>query len=167
MQGSDNPPADNERLRAECDTLRHQLSQAQLHVPATGKLWLAVQVRFAPLQAVQPGDVIASIVPIDPETHQPLDLIVRLEVDEKHCGDLTLGQLVRISSNIHNHRLNGHAEACIERIEPWGEATPDGQRRYIVIAPVTEAPFPLALGSTVKAEVVVGRKVVYRIILEH
>jgi hypothetical protein len=166
-EGSGNQAADSDRLRARRDALRHQLSEAQIHVPATGKLWLAVQVRVAPLQAVQPGDVIATIVPVDPESRQPLDLIARLEVDEKHCGDLAPGQIVHLQSDMHNHRLHGQAEARVERIEPWGEPATDGQRRYTVIAPVTQAPFPLALGSTVKAEVVVGRKVVYRIILEH
>jgi hypothetical protein len=167
LEGSGNQGAGADRLRAERDTLRRQLSEAQFNVPSTHQLWLALQVRVAPLQAVQPGDVIATIVPIDPETRQPLDLIARLEVDEKHCGDLAPGQIVRLQSDMHNHRLHGQAQARIERIEPWGELAADGQRRYTVIAPITEAPFPLALGSTVKAEVVVGRKVVYRIILEH
>jgi hypothetical protein len=156
-----------EQARVEAELIRLRLSQATLRVPKAGSLWQAVQVRAAPLQAVQPGDVIASVVPIDSATHQPLDLVARLEVDEKHAGGLAPGQTVRLFSASHNHRLHGHAEARIERIEPWVEATPDGGRHYVVLAPVTDAPFPLPLGSNVKAEIVVGRKLVYRIILEH
>jgi hypothetical protein len=166
-QSSGNHGPEREQARAEAELLRQRLAQATLHVPETGKLWQAVQVRVAPLQAVQPGDLIASIVPVDPATHEPLDLVVRLEVDEKHAGGLAPGQTVRLFSALHAHRLHGHAEARIERIEPWAEATPEGGRRFVVHAPVTAAPFPLSLGSSVKAEIIVGHKVVYRIILEH
>lgn len=166
-QSSGNHVPEREQARAEAELLRQRLSQATVRVPESSKLWMAVQVRVASLQAVQPGDVIASIVPIDPSTHQPLDLIARLEVEEKHRADLAPGQSVRLFSTMYNHRLHGHVEARIERIEPWGEPAPDGGRRYTVVASITDAPFPLPLGSSVKAEIVVGRKVVYRIILEH
>jgi len=166
-QSSGNHGAEREQTRLEAEWLRQRLAQATLRVPPTGRLWQAVQVRVSPLQAVQPGDVIATVVPVDPVTHQPLDLVARLEVDEKHAGDLALGQSVRLASAAHNHRLHGRAEARVERIEPWADPTPDGSRRYTVIAPVIDAPFPLLLGSSVQAEIVVGRKVVYRIILEH
>ncbi|MFN3730536.1 MAG: VOC family protein, partial [Fimbriimonadaceae bacterium] len=58
-------------------------------------------------------------------------------------------------------------EAEIERIEPWPEATAHAPRCYRVWARITHAPFPLPLGSACDAEIVVGRKRVYRIILEH
>jgi hypothetical protein len=158
---------DGERLRGEADVLRRQLGEAVLRVPDSGQLWQVVQVRVAPAQAVLPGDIVARIVPLDPETRQPCDLIARLEIEEKHCADLTPGQLVRLASQVYDHRLHGHAQAWIERIEPWGEPGTDGVCRYMAIAPITDAKFPLPLGSTVKANVIVGRKVVYRIILEH
>jgi hypothetical protein len=165
-QSSGNHDPEREQARAHAGVLRYRVSQATLRVPESSKLWMAVQVHVAPLQAVQPGDVIASIVPLDLLTHQPLDLIARLEVDEKHCGDIAPGQRVRLYSGMYNHRIHGHAEAMVERLEPWGEATAEG-RRYIIHAPIVASPFPLALGSSVRAEMVVGRKVVYRIILEH
>lgn len=158
---------DGERLRAECEQLRRCLAESVLHVPDTGRLWLAAQVKAAPFQAVQPGDVIVTIVPLDPDTRRPRDLVARLEIEERHCGEVAPGQVVRLFSTMHDHRLHGHAEALVERIEPWGEPGPDRVRRFVVVAPVTDAPFPLALGSTFKAEVVLGRKVIYRIILEH
>jgi len=111
--------------------------------------------------------VIATIVPVDPVTHQPIHLIARLEVDEKHLGDVAPGEAVRMVSSMYNHRLHGRAEARIDRIEPWGEPTNDGGRRFIVHAPITDSPFALPLGSSERAEIVVGRKLVYRIILEH
>jgi len=164
---SGNHGPEREQLRAEAEVLRHRIEQATLRVPESAKLWQAVQVRVAPLQAVRAGDAIATIVPVDPVTHRPLDLLARLEIDEKHAGGLAPGQTVRLASATLNHRLHGRAEARIERIEPWAEPASDGTRRYYVVAPITEAPFDLPLGSSVQAEIVMGRKLVYRIILEH
>jgi hypothetical protein len=166
-QSSGNHEADRHTARAEAESLRQRLSQATLRVPESEDLWQAVQVRVAPLQAVQPGDLVATIVPVDAVTRQPLDLVARLEVDERHAGSLVPGQTVRLVSALHEHHLHGRAVARIERIEPWAEATAEGGRRYVVIASIVEAPFALPLGSSVTAEIVVGRKLVYRIILEH
>lgn len=149
-----------------CGTDGRFQPESVLRVPSSGDLWLVVQVRVAPLQAVQAGDLLATLVPIDPETHQPADLIARLDLAEKHAGDVAAGQHVRLYSTMHNHRLHGNAEARVERLEPAADVGDDGQRRFIALAPVTHAPFSLPLGSTFKAEVVLGRKPVYRIILE-
>jgi hypothetical protein len=154
-------------LERERDRLRYQLERAVLKVPESGNLWLTLETRVVPLQAVNAGDVVAVIVPVDPQTRQPLDLVARLDVDEKHWGHLAAGQTVRLKSGIHNHRLHGHAEARIERLEPSGEAGPDGERRFHARAPITTAPFVMPIGSSFQAEVLVGRKPVYRIILEH
>lgn len=140
---------------------------ASLRVPANGAAWLAVQVKVVPSQAVQPGDVIATLVSIDPETHRPRDLIARLELDEKHWGEVAVGQKVRLSSTMHNPRLHGQANGVIDRLEPWGEPGPNGRCQFHAIARITDAPFPLWLGSSVQADVVLGRKLVYRIILEN
>jgi hypothetical protein len=132
---------------------------------------MAVRVRASPSQAVQPGDSVATVVPIDPQTRQPLDLMVRLEVEEKHWGQLWGepggDQAVRILSNVYSERTHVPAEGHIERLEPWGESGSTDERRFHALARITKAPHPLPLGSSCKAEIVVGRKLVYRIILEH
>ena len=43
----------------------------------------------------------------------------------------------------------------------------NGKRTYRVVAVVKETPLKLLLGSSVKAEIVIGKKRVWRIILEH
>jgi hypothetical protein len=93
--------------------------------------------------------------------------MARLDVEEKHWGAIAIGQPVRLHSGVHNHRLHGVAEGRIERLEPYGEATGHGERRFHALAAVTATPFALPLGSSFQAEVVVGRKLVYRVILEH
>jgi hypothetical protein len=144
-----------------------QPAPAVLRVPDRGRRWLAVTVPVSPQQAVRPGDLIASIVPIDPATRRPGDLLARLEIDERHWAEVAPGQAVRLYSTMYNPRLHGHAAARIERLEPCAEEGPDGRRRYRAIAAVTAAPFPLWLGSSFKGEVVLGKKRVYRIILEN
>jgi len=157
----------NGALMRERERLRELLSQAVLHAPEGDDRWLALEVRVSPLQAVSPGDVVATLAPIDVKTGQPRDLMARLEVKEEHWGSLSPEQSVRLHSAVHNHRLHGNAEARIERLEPGGHSSGNGERRFHALAPVTTAPFALPIGSSFKAEVVVGRKVVYRIILEH
>lgn len=147
--------------------LLSQLAQAALWVPAGEDRWLAVEVRAAPNQAVQAGDVLAVIVPIDAAARQPRDLIAVLDVEEDRFGDVRVDQDVRICSGVFNQRLFGVATGKIERVAPLANVDGNGKRHFQVQAVVTQAPFAMPLGSTVKAEIVVGRKTVYRIILEH
>jgi multidrug resistance efflux pump len=154
-------------LLRERERLRERLRLAVLRVPEGDCSWLVLEVPDAPLQAVRPGDVVAVIVPVDPQTHQPRDLVARLNVDEKHWGSVAVGQRVRVHSAVHNHRLHGHVEAKVEHLEPLGEPAGRGDRQFHALAPIASAPFPLPLGSSFQAEVVVGRKLVYRVILEH
>lgn len=142
------------------------LPRHELRVPSHGERWMVLETRVAPDQAVQPGDVIATIVPIDAATRQPRDLMARLQVDEKHFGEVQPEQNVRLYSNMYNSRLHGFATAQVEHLEPWGEALPRGGRCFYAVAPLIDTPVSLPMGSTFKAEIFVGRKSVYRIILE-
>lgn len=155
------------RHQEERTWMLHQLDQALIRVPSLGDLWLTLEVRAAHLQAAQAGDAVATIVPIHPETRQPRDLIARLAVDEGNFADIRPQESVRLYSNMFNHRLHGCAEAEINRIEPVGEPAANGKRVFHALAPLTQSPLPLPLGSTFKADILVGRKQVYRIILEH
>jgi hypothetical protein len=164
-ESSENHHAERERLRQEREVLRHQLARGVLSAPEGGP-WLTLQAPLSPGQAVEPGERMATLVPLDPQTGQPRDLIVHLEVDETHWGDLAPGQVVRVYGATRNHRLEGPVEAVLERVEPWGESRGTG-RRYHVVAAIPESAQRLGLGSSCKAEIVVGKKPVYRIILEH
>jgi hypothetical protein len=133
----------------------------------SAECWLVLEVRAQRLQKVEAGDVLAVIVAADPQTRQPRGLIARLAVEEKHWAAVAVGQKVRLTSNVYNPRLYGHAEAVIERLEPLGEPAGEGERHFHALAPITAAPFVLPLGSGFQAEIVTGRKQVYRIIVEH
>ena len=154
-------------LRRERERLRDYQAQGILKAPDPGACWLVIAVRVAPLQKVEAGDVIAVIVAADPLTRLPIDLVARLDVDERRWANVAVGQTVRISSNSYNSRLFGHATARIDQLEPLGEGITGGERVFHALAAVTQAPFALPLGSSFQAEILAGKKPVYRIILEH
>jgi hypothetical protein len=154
-------------LRAERDLLRGRLARSVLRAPAGGYPWVVLKVHVEPLAPVRPGDAVALVAPWDPAAGRPRDLVAEMDIDEKLCDELTPGQAVRLYSTMYNHRLYGLAEARLERLEPWGEMSAGGRRQFRAVAAVTEVPFPVKLGSSFKAEIVTGRKAVYRLILEH
>lgn len=153
-------------VMAEYHLLKDRLEQSVVRAPLTAEPWLVLKVFASPLQAVKPGDPIALLAPLDPQSRQPRELVALLEIEEKYAGELQPGQALRIYSTMHNHRLHGHAEGKIERLEPLAEQGPGRERLFRALAVVSHSPYPLRPGSSFKAEVVLGRKPVYRIILE-
>ena len=154
-------------LIRERDRLREYLAQGTIVAPSSGKAWLVAELQTAAAQKVDSGEVVAVLVGADPETGQPRDLVARLEVEEKHWAGVAVGEKVRLHSNVYNSRHFGHAEAVIERLEPSAQTVTSGERRFYADAPLTQAPAALPLGSSFQAEIVVGRKLIYRVILEH
>jgi hypothetical protein len=153
-------------VRTQIQTVQGELAKANIVVPDDTNHWLVLKVHPAARQAVAAGDPVALVAPLDPATHQPKALIALLDVQEKHTGELLPGQPVRIYSTMYNQRLHGHANGHIERLEPLAEPIAGGERHVRAVAAITAAPFTLRVGSSFKAEVVIGRKQVYRIILE-
>jgi hypothetical protein len=147
-----------------CEQPEH-IAHADVRVPGD-RHWLVLRVHASHLQAVEAGDAIALITPVDPTTKEPLDPIAHLEILEKHAGEVRVGQRVRFYSTMFNQRLYGHAEGILERVEPLGEPGNNGERRFRALAAITASPFPLRLGSSGRVEIVIGPKRVYSIILE-
>jgi hypothetical protein len=150
----------------ELHHLRSQLARANVRAPEEPGPWLVLKSYVSPGQAVKAGDPVALLAPLDRRTGLPREFLVWLDIQEKHAGDVRVGQEARIYSTMFNHRLHGRAEAKIDKLEPLGEPGPNGEHRFRARAAVTHSPFPLQPGSTCKAEIVVGRKQVYRIILD-
>ena len=72
-----------------------------------------------------------------------------------------------VTSNLFNERTHEKLEATVECIEPLAAVGDDGKRRFTVVAVLEPTSDRLLLGSSVKAEIMLGKKRVYRIILEH
>ncbi|MGF1580737.1 MAG: HlyD family efflux transporter periplasmic adaptor subunit [Gemmataceae bacterium] len=141
--------------------------QEVLVAPKTHDLWLVQQVHAEHLSALKAGDKIMTLVPVDPDTREPIELIADVRVKESELADVVKGQTVRIYSNMYNSRLHGKADGEVIWLDPWvSEGNQEG-REVRVHIDIKESPFPLRLGSGMTAKIVVGRKPVYRIILEH
>jgi hypothetical protein len=136
-------------------------------VPKQHALWQVLKVHAEPLAMVGAGQPLVTVAPIDPDTHEPVEVLAHLEIAEEVCAELEIGQVVRLSSNVFSPRLYGAAEGKLLVIEPLAEMHADGKRYFHATAVVTQSPFPLRLGSSVSGKIIVGRKTVYRIILEH
>lgn len=150
----------------ELNILRDRLNQSIIRAPLTREPWLVLKTFASSRQAVKPGDPITLIAPLDPVTRQPKELLATLTIDEQHAAEIEPGQIVRLTSTMYNQRLHGHAEGTIERLEPLAEQGPGGERLFRAQAVVTHSPYPLRPGSSFKADILIGRKPVYRIILE-
>jgi len=137
------------------------------HAPTTADRWLVLDVPVSAGQSVPPGTLVATLVPIDANTKHVRDLMVRMEIEEKHAGEVVPGQTVRFYSTMYPYRVHGVAEGVVERLEPRGQEAEHGARKFHAWAKVTKSPFPMRVGSSVKAEVILGEKPTYRIILEH
>ncbi len=152
---------------AQINHLREQLAKTAVKAPDDKNHWQVLKIQAGLMAAVKPGSPLVVVAPIDPQTLHPRDLVFELEIQEKYVSDVQPGQPLRLVSNMYNQRLYGHAEAVLEKIGPLGEMGGNGERLFRAQAAVVGAPFPLKLGSGFKAEIVVGHKPVYNIILEH
>jgi hypothetical protein len=140
---------------------------AMIVVPELSTKWLIVELPVADGERVQKGDIVASLVPVDSETHAVIEPMIRIDIDERQFGGVAVGQEVRLYSNMYHHRTHGVAKGVIDRLEPMAVEGPYGTRTFHGWVKVTEAPYPLKLGASVKAEIITGRKRTYQIILEH
>ena len=146
------------------DAVLVQMPAAAVRAPA-GSRWLVAEVAVAHGQAVSAGDLLVRLVPVDAAGRLARPA-VRLALEEKHFGQVEVGQSVRLTSLLYPPRLHGQARGTVLRLEPVPTVR-DGVRQYQAWVTIDEAPFPLRPGSGMKAEVVVGQQATYRIILEH
>lgn len=144
--------------------LRDLLARSPVLAP-THSGWLVLKAPATNGQSLQPGDTLATLAPVDAGTQQPRAWVAHLQIPEKHLAGIEPGQEVRLYSTIYNQRLHGHAEGILERLDPFVEAGAS-ERHQPAKVKITHSPFPLIHGASIKAEIVLGHKRVYRIILE-
>lgn len=142
-------------------------SPAPVRVPDVSPKWLVAELPVSDGQIVHEGDLLACLVPVDPETGALAGVLIRIEIDERQAGAVEPGQEVRLYSTMYHHRTHGVAKGVVERLEPMAVEGPNGARKFRGWVKVTESPFPMKLGSSVRAEIVTGRKRTFQIILEH
>jgi hypothetical protein len=136
---------------------REQLEAVCPQFKATGKYWLLLELKEGQ----------AKLLPVRDESGSLLEAIVEAEFDEKQFGELEIGQKVRLKSAMFSPRTHGYGEGKIVALRPIARENSHGQRGFGVEIAVTTAPFPLFYGSSIEAEVFLGRKETFRVILEH
>src|SRR5262249_40436911 len=65
-----------------------------LQAPKTAPLWLVSSVNVSHGQAVEAGQLLLTLVPLEPQTRRPPRLLAHLEVSEEHIIEVRLGQEV-------------------------------------------------------------------------
>src|SRR5262249_36384184 len=85
--------------------------------PNSATKWTVVELPTSDGHRVQEGELLASLVPVDPETNAVIDPVVRIEIDEKQFGYVEPGQEVRLFSTMYHHRTHGVAKGIIDRLE--------------------------------------------------
>jgi hypothetical protein len=147
--------------------VRNGSASFEVQAPVSRKRWVVLETPASPGQRVVAGNALVSLAPLEDEGDRIADIYLRVEIEEKSFGDVRVGQDVRLQSNMHTYRAFGHATGKIDRLEPMGEAGNNGNRRFHAWVRVESSPFPMLIGGSVKAEVIVGQKRTYQIILEH
>ena len=139
-----------------------------LRIPKDGlhSRWRILEMPVSSGQWVAAGSLVASVAPMDADTGEVSDLLVKLDIDEKHFGGLQIGQPVRLASGMFHHRIHGMATGKLLRLEPMGEATATGNRKFHAWAEVVSSPFPLKPGSSLRAAIITARKPTWQVILE-
>ena len=149
-------------------TMPHSRSPRHLHVFGISLILivgaLCAFLFGVKMEATVPASGVVTAETAETDTNQRL---IRLEFEEKNFGSVEEGQEVRLYSNMYPSRTHGIAKGEIVRLEPAGTDGPNGSRRFHAWLKVTESPFAMKLGSSVRAEVLTGRKRTFQIILEH
>ncbi len=142
-------------LQHEVKRWEKELQKCVFKAPVAGRV---VGVYKKEGEQVLPGELLATIAQ---SNRTQLKLMVR----EQDIYKVGLGQLARIYSSVYSYRKYGTCEGEVAEVSPSAEP---GKNKavYEVTVSVTDAPFPLLLGSTAQARIVVARRGILDLLLD-
>jgi len=147
-------------LKSKREIARQELQRQEIVAPEDGVI-LATSPRF-PGEKIEAGTAIFKIT--DVEKTQ-----LRLYAGEDRINLIQPGQLVRFRSNNNPDRLAPLATGRVLRVAkdrdletPGDDTTSDGT--YRVQVEIENEPYPLAVGATVAAEIVIARRPFWRLL---
>ncbi|VTS03918.1 efflux RND transporter periplasmic adaptor subunit [Tuwongella immobilis] len=146
-----------------------QISGRPIPLPMlpTERLWMLVESLPDSGSQLEPMQTIAAMIPVNAGTLDPLDVEVEMEVPEKYAGELELGQGVRFRAVMYPSRIYGFAAGTLRAIEPIVRRPVAGEPFVRAIARVDRSPFPMRLGASIEATIILGKRSTYRVILDH
>jgi len=143
--------------RAERKRLAAKIEHCVLRAPASGEV---VLISKKPGEEVRPGELLFEIA-----TSGRTGLHVH--VDESGILKVAPGQQVRIMSSAFSYRKHGLAEGVVREVPSMAlEDRARGGAKYKVEIEVRKSPFPLKLGSTATADIIIGRRTILQILFE-
>jgi len=144
---------------AEAEMRKREAALAQireetlLRSPATGRIG-RLSISYVG-EAVAEGQLVAEVVG-EENAYQ-----ARVWVSQQNIDLIRPGSEAQMASHVFNSRLEGYIHGVVERISPLPEAPESGTEAsgptYELVIKVKRAPYPLAYGSTVEAEVFFGK----------
>lgn len=150
-----------DNLKSERELLRQQFDRRVLTASLPGTVTLVMS--RDPGERVTKGQELARL-------NTGKDLELHLYGGERNVHKLRPGQLVQFSTETFSPWTEGYCFATVDLVAPDSdlavsreEDKPAGAR-YFVRAKVNETPAPLKLGSTVKAEVLLRKSSIFRIL---
>ncbi len=109
-------------------------------------------------ESVMPGELLVTI-------SQTNRTQLKLMVNEADVYKVGLGQLAHIYSSVYSYRKYGTCEGEVAEVAQYADGA-NGKPKYEVTVSVTDAPFPLLLGSSAQARIVVSRRGILDMLLD-
>jgi len=142
-------------MEREVGRLTKELEKCTFKATCAGQV-VAVYKREG--EAVAAGELILAVAS-SPRTQ------IKVYVPEQSIYKVGLGQLARIYSSVYTYRKYGTGTAEVAAVRKWAEDKA-GKPVYEVVLSVQEAPFPMLLGSSAQAEIVVARRGILDMLLD-
>ena len=139
----------------EVERWEAEVAKCTFQAPVAGQV---VAVYKKQGENVAPGELLVTIAQ---NSHTQLKLLV----SEQQIYKVGLGQLARIYSSVYSYRKYG---TCAGEVAEVAQVADDksGKPMYEVVVNVQDAPFPLLLGSSAQARIVVARRGILDMLLD-
>lgn len=151
------------RLRQELEYARQDLADLEVRAPEGGEILADASLKIG--ARVKPGEVLFKLA----ESGDP---ILRLYAGEDRIDRVQAGQVVRFRSNNNPDRLAPMGRGVVVEVardlrlesSPPSDVLAD-ERLYAVTVRIEEEPYPLAIGASVQAEIILAHRPFWHILL--
>lgn len=142
-------------IEREVERLRQDLAKCTIKAPTAGQV---VAVYKKDGESLAPGELLLTI---SSNSRTRLKVLV----SEQEIYKVGLGQLTRIYSSVYSYRKYGICRGVVAEVAKWARSR-DGKQMYEVMVSVEDAPFPMLLGSSAIARIVVARRGILDMLLD-
>lgn len=143
-------------MEREVERLRKDVDKCTIKAPVRGEV---VAVYKKDGESLSPGELLLTISSSD---RMQLKLFVR----EEDIYKVGRGQAARIYSSVYSYRKYGICEGEVAEVAKWADAQ-GAKPAYEVVVSVGDAPFSMPLGSSAMAKIVVARRGILDMLLDH